>query len=304
VTGAAEGGDIAAGGARRALVVVNRRAARGRQRLAPALAELAAAGIDVDLRLIRRAAAVPAVIGEAAAEVDLIVVGGGDGTLSSAADAVLAAGRPLGILPMGNANDLARTLAIPPALVDASRVIAAGRRRRIDLGQVNGRHFFNVASIGLSVAIADRLTGDVKRRWGVLGYIGCAWEAMHAPTHFRARIAGDDGAIEMEAIQVAIGNGRHYGGGMTIMEDASIDDGRLDCYALPPQSRLALITLLGVLRFGRHRSVSETHVRHGGWFHLETTPPMRVNVDGEVTTTTPARFRVVPGAIEVFAPEH
>lgn len=261
------------------------------------------AGIDVALRLTRRASAVAAIIAEAAAGCDLVVVGGGDGTLSSAADAVLASGLPLGILPMGNANDLARTLGIPASLGEACRVIAVGHRRRIDLGQVNGRHFFNVASVGLSVAIADRLTGEIKQRWGVLGYLGCAWEAMHAPTHFHARIVADGAAaIETEAIQLAVGNGRHYGGGMTIIDDATIDDGRLDFYALPPQPRWRLLTLLGVLRWGKHRRVAGIHVLHGRRIAIDTVPPMKVNVDGEVTQTTPVEFRVVPGALSVFAP--
>jgi diacylglycerol kinase family enzyme len=82
-------------------------------------------------------------------EVDLIAVGGGDGTLNAAADCVMQMNRPLGILPMGTANDLARTLGIPADLDAAVQIIAAGRTRRIDLDLVNGHPFFNVASIGL-----------------------------------------------------------------------------------------------------------------------------------------------------------
>lgn len=289
-------------GRRRALVVINRRAARGRQRLAPALALLSDAGIEIDLRLIRRAGKVGPIIRDAAGGADLVIVGGGDGTLSAAADAQRASGLPLGILPMGNANDLARTLGIPTSLADACRVIAGGARRPIDLGHVNGRHFFNVASIGLSVAIADRLTGAIKQRWGVLGYLGCAWEAMHAPTRFHARITGDGGTIEVEAIQLAIGNGRHYGGGMTIIDDAAIDDGRLDFYALPPQSRWRLVGLVAVLRWGKHRQVAGIHVLHGTRFDIETWPPMKVNIDGEIAERTPATFGIVPEALEVFVP--
>ena len=79
-------------------------------------------------------------------------------------------GLPLGVLPMGPANDLARTLGVPTDLDAAARVIAEGHTRRIDLGLVNREPFFNVASIGLSAELAQELTREIKRRFGGLGY--------------------------------------------------------------------------------------------------------------------------------------
>jgi diacylglycerol kinase family enzyme len=90
--------------------------------------------------------------------VDLIVIGGGDGTLNAAADGLVDIQLPLGILPLGTANDLARTLGLPKTLSGACGVIAQGRRQAIDLGWVNGKHFFNVASLGLSVKITQQLS--------------------------------------------------------------------------------------------------------------------------------------------------
>ena len=117
-------------------------------------------------------------------EVDLVIIGGGDGTLNAAADALIETGLPLGILPLGTANDLARTLGIPADLVAAGQVIAAGRTHRIDLGRVNGKHFFNVASLGLSVQVARELDADLKRRWGVLGYAFIVWRAIRGRRPF------------------------------------------------------------------------------------------------------------------------
>lgn len=264
---------------------------------------LAAARIDASVSVLRSPKRIPDLIREGVGRFDLVIIGGGDGTLSAAADALLETQLPLGIWPMGNANDLARTLGIPPVLVDAAGVIAEGRTRQIDLGRVNGRHFFNVASIGLSVDIADRLTGEEKRRWGALAYVRHAWETAHTAKRFHARVTCDQLTEELELIQVAVGNGRHYGGGMTIVDDAAINDGRLDLYALPPHPRWRLIALVPALRWGTHRPIADVHSRHGARITIETKRQMPVNVDGEVVTETPADFTIVRDAITVFAPD-
>lgn len=102
--------------------------------------------------------------------VDRVILGGGDGTLNPSAAGLRDSGLPLGILPLGTANDLARTLGVPEDPERAAAVIADGRTTRLDLGYVNGRPFFNVASLGLSVDITRRLTKVMKRRWGRLAY--------------------------------------------------------------------------------------------------------------------------------------
>ncbi len=287
----------------RALVIVNRRGTRGKQPLDGALAVLADTGITGTLSYVRSPQRIPGLLRDAVGHFDLVIIGGGDGTLSAAADTLLETGLVLGILPMGNANDLARTLGIPFSLIAAAQVIAAGRTRLIDLGRVNGRHFFNVASVGLSVDIADRLTCEAKRRWGILAYLRCSWEAVRTAKHFHAQINCDGTAEVIETIQIAVGNGRHYGGGMTIVDDATIDDGRLDLYALPPHPWWRLMTLAPQLRWGTHRPVPDIHSRRGAEIRIETKRPMPVNVDGEVITKTPAVFDVARAALRVFAPD-
>lgn len=291
--------------ARRALLLVNSRGTRfirQQERLARGLQVLADAGIVAELELVREPETIPARIRSEAAAFDVVLLGGGDGTFSLALDAVLESGRPLGLLPMGNANDLARTLGIPCDLEAACGLIAAGQRRRIDVGDINGTHFFNVASIGLSVRIARRLTRDLKVRWGIWAYLKCAWEAVHEQHSFHARVTCDNATVNVRVMQIAVGNGRFYGGGMTIVHDATIDDGRLDLYALPRTRGWRLLILLPILRWGWHCPVQSILSLSGHEICIETDRELDINVDGEVRAHTPAHFRVVPRALDIFAP--
>jgi diacylglycerol kinase family enzyme len=157
-------------GKRRALLIVNRKARTGLRSLDLAMAVLEAGNIDlVEIELASREQVLGEIC-EDAANVDLVILGGGDGTLNAAAPALVQTGLPLGILPLGTANDLARTLGLPGTPEGAAHVIAAGHTRAIDLGEVNGIVYFNVASIGFSATLARRLTAEAKRKWGVGGY--------------------------------------------------------------------------------------------------------------------------------------
>src|SRR6185312_8598820 len=151
-------------------------------------------------------------------EADLVIVCGGDGTINSAAKGVLETGLPMGIMPMGTANDLARTLGIPDDLLKAADLIIAGNTSTVDLGEVNGHPFFNVASMGLSADLARGLTPEAKKRWGKLGYGLAALKVMAAARPFRAEIISDAGAVSVKTLQIAVGNGVHYGGGTVIHE--------------------------------------------------------------------------------------
>src|SRR5690606_140476 len=156
--------------AQRALLLVNVKARQGDAAFPQAIDLLRRRGLALIDAPVEGPEAFPAAIRRHAGEADLIILGGGDGAMNLSVEAVLESGRPLGILPVGTANDLARTLGIPAALEEACAVVADGWTRRIDLGRVNGKHFFNVASMGLSVEIARCMTRQAKRRWGILSY--------------------------------------------------------------------------------------------------------------------------------------
>jgi YegS/Rv2252/BmrU family lipid kinase len=246
---------------------------------------------DVDTLIRRHAAAV-----------ECVIIGGGDGTLNRAAPALMETGLPLGILPLGTANDLARTLELPADPVAAAQVIVDGRMRSIDLGEVNGRPFFNVASLGMSVELAKSLDGDTKKRWGRFGYALAALRLARRLERFTAEIRIDDGrVIRGKSIQIAVGNGRYYGGGMSISEDAAPDDGMLDVYSIEVDHWMWLALMYPSFRAGRHGRWEEVHAFRCRSVEIHTRRPRDVNTDGEVTTQTPARFRVLPKAVRVYA---
>lgn len=287
----------------RALLLVNRHARHGQKRVTEAIEKLKKLGLDLQEESTDHPQHLTELVRRYQNQVDLVIIGGGDGTLNAAVEALVEAQLPLGILPLGTANDLARTLEIPTSLLDACEIIAKGQVRRIDLGWVNGKHFFNVASMGLSVQITERLTKETKRRWGVFAYAIAALQAISKARPFRAEIQLDGETIRVKTVQIAVGNGRYYGGGMTVVHDATIDDQRLDLYSLELQHWWQFIALLPAMRRGRHAALRGVRTLCGQEIKVYTKKPRSINTDGEITTHTPAEFRVIPQALAVLVPQ-
>ena len=238
---------------------------------------------------------------------DLVVVGGGDGTVSYAAGRLAGTGIVLGVLPLGTANDLARTLEIPNDLAAACAVLAEGKVVDIDLGRANGQPFLNVASVGLSVGVTETLSPRLKRCLGPVAYGVAAVRAYARHRPFRARLEfpeGDHEALELaDMLQVAVGNGRHYGGGNTVSPTAGIDDHTLDIYAIPGAPLREHVRIARLLKDG-------SFVERDGVYHLTsrrvrlvTEPPMPVNLDGEIVTATPTDFTIERNVVHVVVPE-
>ncbi|MDT0633999.1 lipid kinase [Spectribacter hydrogenoxidans] len=246
---------------------------------------------------------IAAAIREHRQRIDRVIVGGGDGTVNAALPGVAASGLPMGVLPLGTANDFARSLGVPLEPLAACDVIAADHVRRIDLGECNGRYFVNVAHIGFAVEIARRSDGDTKKLMGPLAYPYAAWTAFRTRRRFTAEIRGDDGPWRrLRAIQVSVGNGRFYGGGIPIAEDAAIDDGRLDLYAIPAHRDGSLLAMIPALRVGRTREHGQIETLAASRIEVRTRQPKTIAVDGEPGGKTPASFRVHPGLLAVYAP--
>jgi YegS/Rv2252/BmrU family lipid kinase len=246
--------------------------------------------------------ALPDAIRERGRDFDRVVLGGGDGTVNLALDALMAVDRPIGILPLGTANDLARSLDIPQKLERAIDVIVAGHLRRLDVARVNDVSFINAIGIGLGPRMTRELDDESKSQLGVLAYLKGIAQALESQPVFHASVRSEGRTREGDYVQITIANGIHYGGGMTVAEDAKLDDGRLDVLLVPRQSRLSLLGNALRFRTGLTRAADAlTHWRCEK-LHVETDARMDVTADGEFLTETPLDCEVIPSCLSVYAP--
>ncbi|MHB8145659.1 MAG: diacylglycerol/lipid kinase family protein [Vulcanimicrobiaceae bacterium] len=228
-----------------------------------------------------------------------VVIGGGDGTISLALPALIERGLPVGVLPLGTANDFARSIGVADLTV-ACDAIAAGHTRIVDLGIVGDRPFLNVVAIGLPAQAARELTAERKRRFGMLAAIAAApGIALRRRTFMLKAMTGDQ-SLRARCEAVLVGVGRYVGGLPVSYED--IDDGELHLMAcraltLPEALRLALSTVLR--RLPEDEQIIE---RAAPSMTVETSVPMDVAVDGDICAKTPIDLRIMPGALRVFAP--
>ncbi|MEX2495837.1 MAG: lipid kinase [Woeseia sp.] len=242
------------------------------------------------------------VIEQQAASVRRVVVGGGDGTLHNALPSVLAAKLPLGVLPLGTANDFARSLGLTD-LDTAVEAVIAGHERSVDVGVVNGHYFLNAAGVGLGPRINRELDKGSKSRLGVLSYFVNFLRSQRHSRGMRARISCDDKAVDVKSLQITIGNGIHYGGGMTVAKDARVDDGILDVLSIPPQSPFSLLLRGLAFRTGNFEGNEHVQVFRGRFVTVRTRRIMEVTADGEFVTQTPIECRVIERVLQVFAPQ-
>ncbi len=287
----------------KALLLVNRQSRHGKDKLEEAIDYLRESGLKWIEATPKNPGMIANLIRQHQDSVDCVIIGGGDGTLNAAIPGLVETQLPLGILPLGTANDLARTLNIPTTLAEACQIITERKIEQIDVGWVNGKYFFNVASIGLSVQITRKLNKDTKQKWGVFAYPIAAIQALRHSRPFWAELVLDTGEHRrVQTIQIAVGNGRYYGGGMTVASTATIDDQQLDVYSLNLKHWWQLFAILPAMRSGDQTSWSFVDGFSCREVKVQTRRRLPINTDGEITTQAPAHFRVVPQALKVFVP--
>jgi YegS/Rv2252/BmrU family lipid kinase len=294
---------------RRAALVVNTRSRSGERAFEEARSYLRDLGVRVESEFdLQDPARLPETVREAAEGHELVILGGGDGTVSSSVDFLAGRSTVLGLLPLGTANDFARTLGIPSDLYRACETIAHGKLVDIDLGLAGDNYYVNLASVGLSAGVTRALTPRLKKTTGAAAYTVAAVKAFLQHEPFRARLTfpdGDHEPVEHERLlQVAVGNGRFYGGGMVVSPGSGIDDSTLDVYAIQLGRHR---DLMGVARYLK----SGDFVKSEGVAHYETSrvivetePHLPVNVDGELVANTPREFSVATNALHVLVPQN
>jgi YegS/Rv2252/BmrU family lipid kinase len=290
-------------GKHEAALVVNTQSRRGQKLYAPAKQELSRLGINLtEAYPVRDASRITAVVDEAISKgFRFIIVGGGDGTISSIMSSFATRDVCLGLLPMGTANNFARANGIPLDLKAAAEVIASGRIARVDLGQVDGKYFTNAVSIGLTSAIHRGSPDRIKRMLGRIGYLLIAGQRFVQHQAFRCDLRIDDRAIQVEALDVRIANGP-FQGGMRILDEASVVSGDLIVRIIKGPTKWAIGRTWRNAILGKKDDPASVLVLRGHEIEISTTPAQYVSVDGEVLAQTPAQVSVIPGALQVIVP--
>jgi YegS/Rv2252/BmrU family lipid kinase len=234
--------------------------------------------------------------------VELIVVGGGDGSLTSVVGAFAHTSSVLGVLPFGTGNSFARSLGIRPDLEHAVDTIVNGKAISVDLGIVNDRYFANFAAIGLSSVVARRTSTALKKVVGPAAYALAGIGPLLRCEPFEATIRWDnDRKISIHTHQLVVANGRYYGL-VPIMPDATIVDGKLTLLTSEGMSRWDVARLFAALLRGDQDRLASVQFFQASDVTIKTKPKQHMDIDGEPLGTTPARFSIARKALHVLVP--
>jgi YegS/Rv2252/BmrU family lipid kinase len=242
----------------------------------------------------------------------LLVVVGGDGSVNEVANGI--AGREeveLAVIARGTGWDFIRTYGIPHDLGGAIDVVLNGRSRTIDLGRATYRswvgeeasaYFANIASAGMSGAIAQRANETTKALGGKVSY---AWATLAVFAGWKVSevsVTVDEEARAGRMHDVVVANGRYFGGGMMMCPEASPDDGLLDVVLIGDLTKRDLLVTLPKTYRGRHLPHPKAELLRGRAVTIDAPQALPVELDGEQPGTTPARFEIVPRALRVRVP--
>ena len=287
---------------KQAVLIVNAGSRKGAELFAQARDKLTAAGVELlETKKCKTAGSMERAVKRALKKAPMVIIGGGDGSLSSNVDYFIGTDVVFAFLPLGTANSFARTIGMPLDLDGAVDVIANGEPRKIDLGRINGDYFLNAAAMGLAPKVAESVPHGLKRTLGRFGYL--VWAGWSA-ANFRAfRMKLKDGArtCRMWATEVRIANGRYHGG-IELIENADLESGEIVVQVVTGRSVLKLgwsYFASAVRLRSRHQTVREFVAKE---FWLGTKPRMKVSIDGEVAAETPLEISAIPDAVTIAAP--
>ncbi|WFE26688.1 diacylglycerol kinase family protein [Solwaraspora sp. WMMD791] len=288
---------------RRAVLIVNAKSRRGRQLYSDARQRLTAAGFDLLATYpVDEPGELERNLDEAVGLApDLLVAGGGDGTIGAAARLLAHRDIALGLLPLGTTNNFARTLGIPLDLDAAVGVITEGKVIDVDLGLAGDLPFANHVGIGLSADVMLRTPPRLKRMVGKLAYPATAAALMARHRPLRVSVRAEGRTREFTTHQLYVANGGHQAG-RPITADANADDRLLVAYPVGGPTRRSLLgATVRNAATGHRRTLRHDPFLAVGELLVETDRPARVEIDGELSGETPVRLRVDANALRVMA---
>jgi YegS/Rv2252/BmrU family lipid kinase len=265
-----------------------------------------ASGHEARISLARTGARVVDLAQQAArSDTEIIVAGGGDGTINSVASAVIQSGKTMGVLPFGTMNHFAKDLHIPIDLEDAIQTIVAGHVIKVDVGEINGRIFVNNSSLGLYPNIVRERQRQQRLGWGKWpAYVWAALAVLRRYPFLNIRLSVDGKELASRTPFVFIGNNEYEMETLNIGGRTCLDAGELSLYMSDRTSRLGLIRLALRALFGGLRQEKDFIALCTKEIWIETKhKSVRVALDGEVLVVEPPlHYRVRPQALRVLAP--
>ncbi|MGC8718288.1 MAG: diacylglycerol/lipid kinase family protein [bacterium] len=235
---------------------------------------------------------------QSARKFDAVVAVGGDGTVNEVVNGIFGYDIPLGILPVGRGNDFFHSLSSTRLIDIILKPFTETKLKMIDLGKINNRYFINVAGVGFDALVAD--IAEPIRFLGPIAYLGSALIGLFKNKGFPLNIKIDDRKIDINALLVAIANGKYFGGGMKIAPDADLWDGRFDVCLIEDTSKIEILKTLPKVYKGEH--ITHQKVRMMKAMSVEISAPYRfpTEVDGEVFYTDMARLEVLPKSMPIL----
>lgn len=232
-----------------------------------------------------------------------VVAVGGDGTINEVVNGLVGTGVPLGVIPVGTANDFARQVGIPDDVNHAMDIILRQPARAMDVGELNGRAFLNVSTGGVGAETTAETSPAAKERLGSLAYALTGMKKLGGLRPRRGFFTGPGFEFRGEWLLFAVGNGRVTGGGTAITPHASVTDGLLDVCIVEavPRGEFARLALL--VRKGEHLGHPAVRYAQVPELTIESARAMSVNVDGEPVNARRLRYRAVAGGLLVHRPE-
>ena len=231
---------------------------------------------------------------------DVVIAVGGDGTANEVANGIVGSATTLALYPLGSGNDFARALGYPRRRRDLARFIATARARRIDVGEVNGRVFVNVAGVGIDGHVAERIRASSRIVGRRLGYLAGSLVSIATYRPRPMRISIDGEVVEGRHLVVVVSNGTHFGGGMLPAPHAILDDGWLDVTRAGDIGRLASVLALARLYRGTHLDGRTIVGARARVVEIELERPEPMELDGEPLRADHLSIRVRPGALSVL----
>ena len=287
---------------RQAALIVNTQSRKGRKAFRDACRLLRQAGVELLMeKAVRDPARLSYEVQKAVeAEMPMVIVGGGDGSISSTVDHFAGKGSVFALLPLGTANSFARSLDMPLDIEGAVDVIARGKVKTVDLGMIDQDYFANCAAIGLSPLIAETVPHGLKKLFGRPGYLAWAAIQMARFRPFRLTVRDGDRNETVDALELRIANGGYHGG--TELVDTEVDSGEIVVQAVIGTARAKLLWSWGLTLLGQDKARGTVREFRGREFRVVTDPPLPISIDGEVLARTPVTVRIARAAIRMAVP--